>query len=78
MMLSKTYLTHSSIIAWRIPWTKETGSYSPWGRKESDMTVWLTLSQPLPEEDSLPWFKAKRIIPFLFLVIGLGKGAYDQ
>ena len=42
------------------------------------MTEWLTLSQPLPEEDSLPWFEAKRIIPFLFLVIGLGKGAYDQ
>ena len=38
----------------------------------------VTLSQRPPEEDSLPWFKAKRIIPFLFLVIGLGKGAYDQ
>ena len=26
--------THSSILAWRLPWT----GYSPWGRKESDMT----------------------------------------
>ena len=25
--------THSSILAWRIPWTEE-----PWGHKESDMT----------------------------------------
>ena len=24
------------IPAWRIPWTEEPGSYSPWGRKESD------------------------------------------
>ena len=28
--------THSSIPAWRIPWTKEPGSYNPRGRKESD------------------------------------------
>ena len=27
---------HSSILAWRIPWTEETGGYSPWGRRESD------------------------------------------
>ena len=31
--------THSSILAWRIPWTEEPGGlYSPWGRKESDTT----------------------------------------
>ena len=30
---------HSSILAWRIPWTEETGrSYSPWDHKESDTT----------------------------------------
>ena len=23
--------THSSILAWRIPWTEEPGGYSPWG-----------------------------------------------
>ena len=35
--------THSSILAWRIPWTEEPGRlYSPWGRKESDMTEQLT------------------------------------
>ena len=28
----------SSLLAWRIPWTEERGGYSPWGRKESDMT----------------------------------------
>ena len=34
---------YSSTLAWRIPWTEETGGYSPWGHKESDMTEQLTL-----------------------------------
>ena len=34
--------THSSILAWRIPWT------SPWGGKESDMTERLSLSPTTP------------------------------
>ena len=30
---------HSSVLAWRIPWTEEPGRlYSPWGLKELDMT----------------------------------------
>ena len=37
--LEKGMATHSSILAWRIPWTEE-----PWGRKESDTTEQLTLS----------------------------------
>ena len=35
--LEKGKATHSSILAWRIPWT------SPWGCKESDMTEGLSL-----------------------------------
>ena len=32
-------VTHSSILAWRIPWTEEPGwGYSPWGHKELDIT----------------------------------------
>ena len=39
------WLHHSSILAWRIPWTKGTlPGYSPCGRKESDTTEQLTLS----------------------------------
>ena len=30
--------THSSTLAWKIPWTEELVGYSPWGHKESDMT----------------------------------------
>ena len=29
---------HSSILAWRIPWTEGLVGYSPWGRKELDTT----------------------------------------
>ena len=25
--------THSSILAWEIPWTEEPGGYSPWGQE---------------------------------------------
>ena len=30
--------THSSILTWRIPWIESLAGYSPWGRKELDMT----------------------------------------
>ena len=30
--------THSSILAWRIPWAEEPGGQSPWGHKQLDMT----------------------------------------
>ena len=36
--LEKEMATHSSILAWKIPWTEEPVGYSPWGRKESDTT----------------------------------------
>ena len=26
---------HSSILAWKIPWTEEPGGLHPWGHKES-------------------------------------------
>ena len=41
--LEMEIVTHSSIVAWEIPWTEEPGGlYSPWGRKESDTTEWLS------------------------------------
>ena len=36
--LEKGIATHSSILAWGIPWTEEPGGYRSWGQKESDMT----------------------------------------
>jgi len=36
--LEERMATHSSILAWRIPWTEEPGGLQSMGRKESDMT----------------------------------------
>ena len=36
--LEKEIATHSSILAWRIPWTEELGGLQPTGCKESDTT----------------------------------------
>ena len=42
-LLEKGMATHSSILAWRIPWTEESGGLQSMGCKESDTTEWLTL-----------------------------------
>ena len=44
--LEKDMATHSSILAWRIPWTEEPGN-GPWGCKELDMTE-VTEHAPCP------------------------------
>ena len=36
--LEKEMATHSSILAWRVPWIEESGGLSPGDCKESDMT----------------------------------------
>ena len=41
--LEKEMATHSSILAWGIPWTEEPGSYSLWGHKELDTSERLTV-----------------------------------
>jgi len=37
--------THSSILAWRIPWTEEPGGLHPWGLEELDTTERLMHTQ---------------------------------
>ena len=39
--LEKEMATHSSILAWRIPWTEKLGGLQSMGRKESDTTEQL-------------------------------------
>ena len=46
--LEEETVTHSSILAWKIPWTEKSGRlYSPWGYKhdwgQSDMTELLSM-----------------------------------
>ena len=42
--LEKRMATHSSILAWKVPWTEEPGRLQSMG-SQSDMTEKLTLSQ---------------------------------
>ena len=37
-LLNEEMATHSSILAWEIPWTEEPGGQQSMGLQESDMT----------------------------------------
>ena len=39
--MEKAVASHSSTLAWKIPWMEEPGSCGPWGRWELDMTEQL-------------------------------------
>ena len=36
--LEEEMASHSSVLAWRIPWTEEPGRLQPMGSQQSDMT----------------------------------------
>ena len=36
--LEKEMATHSSVLAWQVPWTEEPGGTISWSPKESDTT----------------------------------------
>ena len=44
--LEKETATHSSTLAWKIPWTEEPGRLQSMGHKESDMTEQLHFASP--------------------------------
>ena len=51
-LLEEEMTTHSSVLAWEIPWVGEPGGlYSPQGHKESEMTE-VTYSMPYPGKHS--------------------------
>ena len=56
--LEKEVATHSSILAWKIPWTEEPGRPQAMGLQELDMTEWLNHQPPKVKwslKTSLPW-----------------------
>ena len=62
IILEKEMATHSSTLAWRIPWKRNLAGYSPWGCKESGVTEQLSLTLlvlllPFLPFPALPWFK---------------------
>ena len=50
--LEKQMATHSSILAWEIPWTEEPGGLQSMSRKESDTTERLDNNKPFSPSDS--------------------------
>ena len=55
--LAKGIAIHSSILAWRTPWTEEPGGlHSPWCHEESDTTEQLTL----------PLYLCVKLVEFVF------------
>ena len=44
-LLEKEVATHSSILAWRIPWTEEPGGLQSMGSQRMNMTEQLLLNQ---------------------------------
>ena len=61
--LEKGTVTHSSILAWRIPWTEEPNGLlmGPWGRKELDMTE--QLHTHTPPHTHTPRKEKRQILP---------------
>ena len=45
--LEEAMATHSSILAWRIPWTEDAGGLKSMGSQELDMTEQLTHTHTL-------------------------------
>ena len=64
-LLEEEMATHSSILAWEIPWTEEPGGlYSPWSFKESNM-----MSKHVPE---LLIIQTRREPPVFTVIEGVG------
>ena len=59
LWLEKEKATHSSILAWKIPWTGKPGGLCLWLRTESDTTE-ATLQQ---QQDSLVFLKPDTLLP---------------
>ena len=62
--LEEGMATHSSILAWRVPWTEEPAGYNPWVRKELDTTKQLTHTHRNPEVDDIIICILPRKIPW--------------
>ena len=53
--LEKEMATHSSTLAWKIPWKEELVACSPWGRKESDTSERLHFHFSLCQLRGVGW-----------------------
>ena len=56
--LEKGMATHSSILAWRIPWTEEPGGVQTMGLQRVWVINSLNYRNPLRHHQSTPWLQA--------------------
>ena len=54
-------VAHSSILAWRIPWTEEPGRLQPMGYQESDMT-----EHSIAVASTIPELRPVSMVPSMF------------
>ena len=65
--LEKERATHSSLLAWRIPWTEAPGRLQSMGLQESDTTERLTHTQ---SQYMTPLLKSPKSFIFHFILLG--------
>ena len=61
--------THSSILAWKIPWTEEPGGLQSHGVTKS----WTRLKQPSTRHGSMLLFQLKKTLFFLLKLLFCGR-----
>ena len=72
-LLEEEVATHSSILAWRIPWTEEPGRrYSPWDRKDLDMVERLNTQAFLACFGFAQYYPASSVSTFAFGLLTIG------
>ena len=69
-LLEKEMATHSSNLAWKIPWMEEPGRYSPWGRKEWDTTdrLHFHIFSPNPGPGNQWLYVFSMVLPFIKVI----------
>ena len=59
--LEKEMATHSSILAWKTPWTESLAGYYPWSHKELDKTYQLNNNNEITREIFMSLIVKKKI-----------------
>ena len=73
--LEKRMATHSSILAWRIPWTEELVGFSPQGCKESDTADHILLTIQMHVHNITAWRRQWQPTPVFLPAESQGRGS---
>ena len=65
--MEKEKATHSSILAWEIPWTEELVGYSPWGHKRIRHNLEMKQRQQLEKRRNASFTFSLKFSTFIYL-----------